>query len=59
MTKNVELLDVMAITWECQTCLVEFDTQAPIYSTLEGEFVVFICDNCGHYYEIDLEGKVN
>ena len=59
MAKGVELLDLMDITWDCQSCLAQFDTLAPIYSTIEGEFVVFTCDNCGHHYEIDIEGKMN
>jgi hypothetical protein len=55
----VELLDIMNISWDCQFCLTAFDTEAPIYSNLSGEYVVFICPTCQHYYEIDLEGDNN
>jgi hypothetical protein len=52
---SVELLDIMNITWECQSCETDFDTEAPIYSNLSGDYVLFSCPECNHQYEIELE----
>lgn len=52
---SVELLDIMNISWECQFCLTAFDTEAPIYSNLSGEYVLFTCPECNHDYEVELD----
>jgi hypothetical protein len=48
-------MEVMAIVWECETCQIQFDTQAPIYEEIKGEFVYFSCPSCSHDYRIELE----
>jgi hypothetical protein len=54
---KVSLVEIMAIVWQCETCQTEFETQAPIYETVNGESVFFSCENCGHDYEVELEEK--
>jgi hypothetical protein len=52
---KISLMEVMAIVWECETCQIQFDTQAPIYEEIKGEFVYFSCPSCSHDYRIELE----
>lgn len=53
---KVNLTEIIAVTYECESCGYEFDTTAPIYDTLNGKQVIeFACDVCGHDYQIELE----
>jgi rubredoxin len=52
MTNKPELLDIMEISWTCQDCEVEFDTESPVYSDINGEFINFSCPECSHDYEV-------
>jgi hypothetical protein len=55
--KEINLLDIMTIAWECETCQVEFETDAPIYDEINGQVVYFSCDYCGHDYRVELDER--
>jgi hypothetical protein len=54
MKNKPELLDIMDINWTCQDCELDFDTDSPVYSEMDRQFVRFSCPECSHDYEVEV-----
>ena len=52
----MDVLDMMSISYTCDDCELQIETESPVYTDdLRGEFVEFACESCSHDYTIYLE----
>jgi hypothetical protein len=52
MNDRITLTPLVAIGGQCNYCKLDIDETATIY---QGRTIYFICDGCGHEYELTLD----
>tara|TARA_R110000824_G_scaffold318332_3_gene505547 strand:- start:470 stop:640 length:171 start_codon:yes stop_codon:yes gene_type:complete len=52
-------LDTMEIQWNCTKCNTDYETKAPVYEDVTGEYVEFWCPDCGSEVKVRLDERAN
>jgi predicted RNA-binding Zn-ribbon protein involved in translation (DUF1610 family) len=50
-------LDIMEIQWNCTMCNTDYETKAPVYEDVTGEYVEFWCPNCASEVKVRLDER--
>jgi hypothetical protein len=56
MNDRITLTPLVAIGGQCNYCKLDIDETALIY---QGRTIYFICDGCGHEYQLTLDEGAN
>ena len=52
-------LELMQIQWNCTVCNTDYETKAPVYEDITGEYVEFSCPSCKSECQIRLNERGN
>ena len=51
----ITITPIIAIGGNCNYCKIDLDETSLVYQEAQGKTIYFICDGCGHEYQIILE----